>query len=302
MQQRQLVWLIGALVLLLLIAFVSGTFNKNISTIDVPELSFSGDSIERMTIQSSDTTSIVLARQQGQWTLTEPIATQADSLIVTRLTNNLGDLELESVVSTNPEKYNDFGVGDLAQSLIVSDSEGSEHTLTIGNSGPDFQSMYVRLANDPRVFLTSGRVNLPPDVDTWRDKTIFNIPALAHQSIAVTRSDETYEVRNTGSEWEVQSEDDASTAADSAKVLQWLTRFSPLKAIGFSDQMDIATLKESATHQLHFTDQGGAVRTMWILESDTDVFATTSEQAHIYRLTKSMLPMYVPESNSLLDE
>ncbi|MEZ4703199.1 MAG: hypothetical protein R2834_22920 [Rhodothermales bacterium] len=50
MQQRQLLWLLGALVVLVGIAFATGSFNKNASTLDLPALKIPGNELTRIVI------------------------------------------------------------------------------------------------------------------------------------------------------------------------------------------------------------------------------------------------------------
>ena len=300
MQQRQLLYLIGALAILLFVAFLSGTFDNEISTIDVPELSIAGDDIEQITISGSDSISIVLAKQQTGWVLTEPLSAQADSIMLSRLTENIGSLEIESVVSTNPDKYRDFGVGTDGQMVTITTKKG-EHTLFLGNPGPDFQSMYIRMLEDPRIFLSQGRVNVPSTLDTWRDKTVTNVLPSSIRSVTVMSPAETYQVSLGASNWSLNS-NGQSQATDSLDVMNWLKRFSPLKGTGFSESIDLATIQDSATHKILFTHAGGEEKTLWILESDTEALAATSEQSSIYRLTKSMVSMYAPASSTLATE
>jgi hypothetical protein len=65
MQQRQLVWLIGVFAILLVIAFVSGTFSNEISTVNVPDFSIPLDQIEEVELTMTDGSTTRIERQNG---------------------------------------------------------------------------------------------------------------------------------------------------------------------------------------------------------------------------------------------
>lgn len=295
MQQRHILWLIGAAGILVLIAFLSGAFNNDFSQIDVPELNIASDEIEHLTIISAGAESdIALVRDQGGWRLTRPIEALADSIALDRLTGNLGVLELESVVSTNPDRYENYGVGDQASRVMVGTAD-AEQTLIVGNPGPDYRSIFLRLENDPRVFATNGRLNLPADLDAWRDKTVLNLSVAQIEKVEVQSPAGAYSVNRAGSGWYIQ-EGGGMIEADSASVVRWLDRFTPLKGTGF---MDTTLLQEEATHVLTFSFRDNTTRTFWLKAAENQLTGAVSGQDYVASLSTNMLPMYVPESNTL---
>ena len=297
MQQKQLIWLAGSLLALLALAYLTGTFDKEISTVDVPALSISSEQIERFEIVTSDSSTFVLEKENNIWRIKSPVDALADSLTISRFTENLDDMHLESVVSTNPSKYDEYGVGEAGKHINIEWGR-NKRTFYIGSSGPDFQSFYVRLGTDPRVFLSSGRLNVPENLDTWRDKTLLDIPTEMVNKIAVTSPETAYDMLKVGTAWEI-TEDGDQSPADSSQMAQWLNRFSPLKATSFIDDMPAAEVKAAATHQVHFSVPGGSTQTLWILEEESRLVATVSGNPVTFRLAKSLISSFVPTTESL---
>ena len=298
MQQRQLLMLLGALGVLLLIAYFSGAFSNDFAEMDVPSFDIDADQIEQVAITNVTGPAITLVKQDEHWAITSPLESPADSIALTRLTENLSQLELESVVSTNPDRYENYGVTESAQQVSVT-ADGKEQTLFIGNQGPDYGSIYLRLADDPRVFLTNGRLNAPGDLDAWRDKTILKLPVSSIEKVEVVSPTESYSVSTSANGWEIQANDQV-LPADSAGVERWLARFTALKGMGFEDQSTPASIQSDMTHSLTFTTFGGINRTLWLADSESQLLGTTSEQTvNVYTLSKGMLPSYVPESTTL---
>ncbi len=300
MQQNQLIWLGGSLLLLLSLAFISGTLEDKISTVDVPALSISSEQIEHLEIVTSDSSVYMLSKRQGIWYITSPIEELADSLTVSRFTQNLDDMRLESVVSTNTKKFDTYGVGPSSKHLNISWGRNIK-TFHIGNSGPDFQSFYVRLGNDQRVFLSSGRLNLPENLDTWRNKTLFDLSEADISKIAVYSPAATYSVEENGDGWQVTDEDE-ERPADSTMVREWLDLFSPLQATAFIDDMPASKVKLEATHQIHFSLPGGGTQTLWIIDDESRLAATISGKNVTFSLPYSLLSTFIPDPADLEEE
>ena len=298
MQQRQLLMLLGVLGVLIFIAFFSGAFSNEFSEMDVPVFNIDRNQIDQIAISVENEPPIVLVKEESLWVLNKPIVGAADSIALTRLTENIGMLELESVASTNPDRYENYGVTESAQKLVITAGD-EEHTLYIGKSGPDYQSIFLRLDDDPRVFVTNGRLNAPQELDTWRDKTITKLSPTGLEQIEVTSPSESYTVRSEAGNWLLDS-DSQTIPADSADVMHWIGRFSNLKGLGF-DSASPRDVQSQATHVLTFISRGGGeTLTFWLSEEENKLIGVISEQENtVFTLSKNMLTSFVPESNTL---
>lgn len=297
MQQRQLVWLIGALAMLLVIAFISGTFNSDISTIDVPNLAIQRDAIEEIELTMTDASVTRIQHKDDTWRLVEPVNASADSLTVARFTEGLEKLKLETVISNSPERYQNYGVGDNAQKVKVTWGQNAK-AFFIGHAGPDFQSFYLRMEGDPRVFLTRGRLTIPDHSDPWRDRNLINIRNKTIDKIVLNGPEESFEIEQDGTTWMIV-QNNRRDDADSSGVATWLGRFSPLKGLGFLDQPTLETLKSEATHQIHFSLPNGAPQTLWFLEDESHVAAAISGSDFVFRLAAGALDDLFPDPDAL---
>ena len=213
---------------------------------------------------------------------------------------HLGALELESVASNHPERYARYGVDSTASVVSASWADGARR-LVVGNQGPDFQSVYVRLDDDPRVYLTRGRLTVPDDLDRWRDKTIVKLPPPSVASVVVEGPEHAFEVHQGPGGWQVVEQNDAAPA-DSAAVAQWLGRFATMRADGFIDDLPAAVVREIARYRLVFTTTAGATEIIQLLERDDDLAVTNAARNITYRLRTSRLQTYVPDPASLLSD
>jgi len=231
MKQKPLILLLATLIVLLGLAYLTGVFERDASTVDVPDVEIPAEALEQVRIEAPEHT-WALQRQGTRWLLTEPVQERTDSAAVARFVRDLGALELESVASNNPERYARYGVDSTASVVSVSWADGARR-LVVGNQGPDFQSIYVRLDDDPRVYLTRGRLTVPDDLDRWRDKTIIKLPRASVASVVVEGPEHAFEVHQGPGGWQLVEQNDEAPA-DSAAVTQWLGRFATMRADGFT--------------------------------------------------------------------
>lgn len=299
MTQKHLLVLFGILLGLVGIAYLTGAIGGDASTIEVPEVDIVAADLEQLRITSPDQT-IALQREGSRWRLTAPVEAWTDSAAVARFVQALGDLQLESVVSTNRDRYARYGV-DSTASVVEAVGPDGMHRLVVGNQGPDFQSVYVRLDDAPTVYLAHGRPGLPADADQWRDKVVVNLPQEAVSSVAVRGPEWTFAVRRGPSGWQMEREG-TSAPADSAAVVRWLQRFAPMRADGFMDDVSPAVVADSATYQVTFTTTTGPTEAIRLFQRD-DAYAVTGTDANTtFQLSASRLDTYVPEPTTLAAE
>ena len=162
MPARRLRILVAVLAALLAVAYASGAFERDPSTVDVPVVDIPADRLNR--IELSGAVAVVLVRADSAWQVIEPSRVAADSAVVARLVRSLGELGLASVVSTNPDRHARYGLDSTATRVQVF-WEGGSTALTVSKRGPDWRSSYVRLGDAPEVYATRSRVSLPATAD-----------------------------------------------------------------------------------------------------------------------------------------
>ncbi len=295
MKQRQLTWLGGALVLLLVIAYLAGVFDTEISTVQVPDVRIPAGEVSAIRATGSDM-SVGLRRDGESWRLTDPVDAAADSTTVARVLEDLSALELRSVVSTNPERYGRYGVDSTGTEIDVV-WEAGRLTLVVGENGPDFGSNYVRLSDDEAVYLSAGRLQLPENVDGWRDKTIVDLPPERVSRVSVHGPGQSYALQRQESEWQL-TEDASPSTADSAAAIRYLERFNPLQADGF---LESVPADRDSTYTVRFTLGDGTERVVELVPAEKDYAVTLDGGVTVYRMRGSRRSQYAPELSYFRD-
>jgi len=287
------------LVVLLVLAWATGAFKRNPSTIDVPEWTLRADEITRIQLERPGKDPLVLERSGSGWQLTAPIRYPADSSFARRFVENLAETELESVVSTNPARYGNYGVADSnAIRLVAYRKAGDSLQLFWGNTGPDFNARYVRLATDERVFLARTDLTFPEDLSRWRDKTILNVPAGQLEALEVQHEGKRYGVRRGESGWELV-EDDQTAPADSAAAARWAGQFDPLRADGFFDDLPADSIRRAPDYVLTLRLPGGVQQVLYFDERSNGWALVRGDDETVFRIYAYRRNQLLPEASSL---
>lgn len=296
MTKNRLPQLLALLVVLIGVAYVTGVFEGDPSTVDVPAIDVPVDEVDR--IRLTGPVALELERQAGSWRLVAPVQATADSATVTALLESLRGAELASVVSTSPDRHARYGVDSTG--LRIQLSWGDEAFNLVVAPGPDFQSNYVRLQDEPTVYASRLRIAAPDDRARWRDRVILTAGAVT--SARVSTPEGAFAVTPGPGGWQIATGDGVATPADSAAVGRWLARFGNLRADGFFWDMDGSSVADSATHVVSLTTASGRAAEIRARELDGAVAAVLVGEDAVYRLFSSRLANLAPGVETLITQ
>gem|GEM_PF-504791 len=284
--------------LLTIIAYASGVFETHVTTLELPEFHVDAAAVRTIAVLTP-AIHLRLSESNGAWRLDEPMTAPADSNVVSRFVHSMSSLTPESIVSTNIDRYSEYGVDSTAQKIILGKSSGDSIQVVLGRQGPDYQSVYVRIAKDPRVIMAKGPVILPKDTDAWRDKVMMNAGAPSViQSAEVSNGDEQYIVRSDHGQWKLDTKG-ATLNADSAAVSRWLGRFNPLRADGFIPDLALDAVRKGATGHIKMETIDGKPVELWLQKRSKDIAAVSSTGGDVYKLYSYHQSNLLPDSGSL---
>ncbi len=294
MQHKQTLVLGGTLVVLLIIAWISGVFDRNPSNVDVPELDLPTSEVTHISVTLPDI-ALTVEKQGLQWFTREPVDMPADSVTVARLLSELEDLSLDNRVTSNPDRYGIYGIDSTATTVSLSWPDGAED-LVISRQGRDYMSIYVQIGDDPNVYSTNGRITVSQDLDRWRDRRILDLGTGTVMSARVTRPDDSYEVSLNNGVWMVNGQ-----PGDSLQVTNWIRRFSPLSADGFFDDIPVQILTDS-NYRIDFSTSTNTTSSVQATPAESAIAITSGGSQFTYRVYESRLNQLFPDQSSLTGE
>ncbi len=126
----------------------------------IPLLDVGTDDVRAVRVAGEGRT-LHLAHQGGEWHITQPESTLADTYTVSWAIEELAHLEARLIVV---EKTSDPRVYDLDPArltLTIEVQDGLDEQLSVGRETPDGTAFYVQRLGDPRVYIV-GHYKLEP--------------------------------------------------------------------------------------------------------------------------------------------
>jgi hypothetical protein len=180
---------------------------------------------------------------------------------------------------------------------------GAGFTLIAGHHTSTFGGVFVRRPADSAVYALHGPLTQVFDrtAEAWRDRTIASVIPDSVARIEIRRGKASYALVRSGRKWLTPS----GAAADSNAVRDFLTRFSPLEAIGFATaaQADSLDFRRPFAEVRLFTGSGGKPSVLLRVDSvASGVWLRPDSSSTIYGIESWNLAGVVPTAKSLLHE
>ena len=138
---------------------------------------------------------LVLSKATGEWRATSPFEYNVTPALVDKIVSSLKNFNLESIITTNPDKKETYGFKDSEQAVIsVYESGVLKGTFILGGAAAGTSS-YIKKADSDNIYIADGidRADfIKPAINEWRDKNIVSIPKHAVNSIEFASPEETF--------------------------------------------------------------------------------------------------------------
>lgn len=244
---------------------------------------------------------IILAKQEGEWQISEPIKYRANQAYVEDLLDNILSLEIEALASESPEKQTFYEV-DTAGGITVKASADDRplSSFIIGKQG--YPHTYLRPVDSNKIYRVKGvsRWHYTRGIKDWRDKTIFDFEATSVKEITLSETEAVTILRREGDLWKMESKGEESPA-DTEAVNQLLSTASTLKA---NDVKDTAPERDFSRpdFRVAITFDSGETRGLSLLAEDepkTRYLARKDGDETIFVLYKGNLAAIIKSAEEL---
>lgn len=197
--------LLGILLALVLIAFlVLQKPGEQSTTSSTGEMLAALDSlaIDKIEIKSP-ATNVLLEKKGVEWFVQYPVAYRADQANVASFIQQSKNLELKSIVSSNPEKQSVFQVDSTGTLVKIYEKGAEKAAFILGKQGSTYSESYARKVNSNDVVLvgTSMSYVFNRQLKEWRDRTIASVSRNDITAIAFQYGDTTFAVEFKDSTW-----------------------------------------------------------------------------------------------------
>src|SRR6516164_617557 len=159
------------------------------------------------------------------WSVVKPIKTEGDQGSVDGLAQALANAQLTRTIQDQPESLKPFGLENPAARITVTtDNKGVLPELLVGNASPVSTGVYVKLANQPSVLMTTSDFTsaITKKVNDVRSRELaaFNMEDV-QQIVLHSGANAPIELDRQGGQWRIAAP--GHYPADADAVAQMLT-------------------------------------------------------------------------------
>jgi len=161
------------------------------------------DVVNEIEIKKDDGGIIRLKKLEDRWVLVEPIKASADQSIVSSVIMSAQLAKAERILQDRDVKWGEYGLDNAAFHITLT-SKDSPAQIFIGEMNPSKTSHYIRVGDDPRLFLCADTLKkaLDKTVFDLRDKSVVSVaPSDVERIVVMNDGKETEIVRRDNDKW-----------------------------------------------------------------------------------------------------
>ncbi len=240
------------------------------------------DSIE---ITTSDETNI-LALQSDQWVLVNHNNQLVKPENITAVFTALSDLEVNDIVSSNPDKQNIYEVGETGIKVVIKSGDKIIQDFIVGKNGPSWPSSYIRFSGEDEVYLVRDMLSQIFGIPEWRNMTITQLDSNLISSLKWSNG---LEIIKEEEQWRIISP--KSLDIEETKISTVLSNLNNLEAIDIAGikAWDLKQEDASFILEVSTTDTNIYKLAYWYHEKeegDYDYYVVRKGDDNVYILSK----------------
>lgn len=187
-----------------------------------PQLKFSSKTDKIEIDQKERAIILVKDKETNKWQVEKAeIKYPANQSALDEIIKFLEDFKVSEIISQNPDKYKELQVDEESGLIVkwfVKDKE--EDHLTIGKSDYSRQGDYIRIGDQPGVYLTSGNIRFNFSRPEFRDLNVLSLTQTEIKKIAWNYKDQKLEIQKIEVDDSAMSSDDQSKEKETDDVLK----------------------------------------------------------------------------------
>jgi len=236
MKNKSLIYLLVAMVALLVI-FFGVKSARNVTEKSEPLVKVDSTKISAFLIKNA-TGTFKLQKTGEDWSIVDPVNFPSDPRFVHDLINKLGAMEIETIISEDTSKYDQYQVGATGADLTVLSGNETISHLIIGKMNDSRSHTYLRKVGDKKIYMVKGILTgqLNRQVRDWRNKSVIDLEREAVNKIDFTNPKESFSlVKVDSARWNLVVGGRETPATNQGEVDHSLSAVSKLRCFDFVD-------------------------------------------------------------------
>lgn len=270
-------------------------------------LAFETGDVEEFALVSKGQTFVLKRKDTGNWELTQPLQTQADSATADELLNTLHKTRFSRTVEDNPKDLAVYGLQEPSLQINLKLKGKGEKSIRIGDNSPIGASFYLQKGGETKVLLSSvSRKDFEKTLYDLRDKALLAFDSATLASVEVKQGDRSFRLAKENQTWTVRG-DNVEGKADSIAVDAFLTSLKQVgvKAFIEEDPKNLAPFgldHPTAVMSLLGEDKSEKSLLIGIQKSMQEYYAKTGQAKNVVTADQKLLQKLSRDALDFLDK
>ena len=250
----------------------------------IPEDQFQEIRIKKLTGER-----IVLKRENGKWTMTEPQPLATDQDAVSSMTTTLGALNADKVIEDKATDLKQYGLEIPTLDIEIGRKDGKTDHVLVGDDTPNGSGAYAKLANDAKVVTVASTVKTSLDKrpDDLRDKRLMTFDSEKVSRVELAAKGPAVEFGKNGqNEWQIVKP--RPLRADGSAVDGLVSKLKDAKMDLTEPDAPKLFAAAPKVATVSVTDAGGTQTLEVRRDKDKNVFAKSSAVGGIYKVNADL--------------
>jgi hypothetical protein len=171
---------------------------------------FSTDLVQQAELISTKGHFLIQKNSEGKWMVKNILPRESDSLnvladsnVVERIIQEIQELKSGRVVDEKGEDLKSFGFNAQEKSVTLKLKNSSSLQLLIGDEAPLSETVYVKMGDSPKVYLTGSGIKTVVENDFWklRNKHLLSYDQILIDRVEVKTPNQSWDLNKKGDEW-----------------------------------------------------------------------------------------------------
>jgi len=241
--------------------------------------------------------------KDGKWMILQPIRAETDERVIQQLLSTLFLMKQTRVLENVNGDPSDFGF-DFPQLKIhlnyETDESQEKETLTFGDEGPIFNTLFVKRGSDGQIILMEKGVihTLSKSLFDLRNKKVLPVNQSQVTQLELIFNERHFIFKKDQDSWLIQ--EPREIKADKGKINDILFDLESLRALGFVDSQEEKTLMQESLKipdlKIIINEEDATFTVSLYKHKQEDKYiALTSKEKPLYELSDSGLTQLTPD-------
>jgi hypothetical protein len=176
--------------------------------------------------------------KDGNWNIIQPIKVKADDQKINSFFSSINNLRISDYVDDNPSNPAIYGFSKPHASVEIGSADGKEnHEILLGRKKMKSNVYYVKLGDEPNVYLTEGSIDKTLDIKLgdFRDKSMMKFDSAQANTLTVKHNNRSY----------VYKKDDKGQWSSEGRMKAQDEAVNIITVLSNTDIVDFASKKDS---------------------------------------------------------